>query len=200
MTKRQQRGEERRAQVLQATLRVLAREGTRGVTHRAVAKEAGTSLRSTTYYFSSREELLVEALRHYATTAIKRFDELAMPVEQLLQGRDNPLEVAAQMLAFTVLSDLGEDRDGLIAEYELVLEISRNPALEEDYRRWQESLERILRGYAGALGSPTPELDARLVLATLRGLEIEALARPGQPATAEDLAAVFRRLLGVMAG
>ncbi len=40
--------------MLDATLRVLAREGPRGVTHRAVAREAGTSVRATTYYVDSR--------------------------------------------------------------------------------------------------------------------------------------------------
>ncbi|MCC6524571.1 MAG: TetR family transcriptional regulator, partial [Polyangiaceae bacterium] len=67
-TSRKERGEAKRRAVLEATLRLLAREGPRGVTHRAVAAEAGTSLRATTYYFASREELLTEALRHYAAT------------------------------------------------------------------------------------------------------------------------------------
>ena len=77
---RQARGEETRREVLAATLRVLARDGTRGVTHRAVAAEAGTSVRATTYHFASREELLREALRHYADTAGSRIERLATPI------------------------------------------------------------------------------------------------------------------------
>lgn len=188
------RGEERRTQVLEATLRLLAREGPRAVTHRAVAREAGTSLRATTYYFSSRDELLVQALVHYARTAFDRFDRLREPLGSE-GGDDDPLEQAADVLASTVLSDLEEDRTGLVAEYELALEIGRRPELEPAFSDWQKRLEKLLAAYAGLLGSRRPELHARLVLATLRGLELEALAHPSRPPRREDLRGVFAELL-----
>ena len=192
--KRRAGSAERRARVLDATLRLLAREGPRGVTHRAVAAEAGTSLRATTYYFASRQQLLTEALQHYADRAIERFDALRVP----LSGDVDFVELAAAMLAQTVLSDLEEDRAGLVAEYELVLEIGRNQTLESTYRAWQDRLLALLAAYAEQFGSPDPQADARLVLATLRGLEIEALANPSAPPTHEQLAATFRRLLGAL--
>ena len=189
---RQERGAQRRAAVLDAALRVLARLGPRGVTHRAVAAEAGTSLRATTYYFSSRDQLLTEALLHYADKAVARFDELQVP---LPEAAPDAIDGAAHMLAHTVISDLEDDRVGLTAEYELVLEIGRNPSLEPAYRSWQARLEGILIGYGELFGASDPPRDARLVLAALRGLEIEALSRPSETPDRDDLAAVFRRLL-----
>lgn len=183
---------DKRARVLDATLRVLAREGPRGVTHRAVAEEAGTSVRATTYYFDSREHLLEEALRHYAETAVARFDHLAVA---LPDPPADAIDAAAGLLAQTVIGDLVEDRAGLVAEYELVLEIGRNPALEPAYRAWQTRLEEMLAGYARLFGSSDPEGDARLVLATLRGLELEALARPTAAPDLDDLRRVFARQL-----
>ena len=53
---------ERHAAILQATVRILVRDGLAAVTHRAVAREADVPLAATTYYFSSKEELLGEAL------------------------------------------------------------------------------------------------------------------------------------------
>ncbi len=53
----------------------------------------------------------------------------------------------------------------------------------------------MIQAYAELLGSSDPPRDARLVLATLRGLELEALARPSCPPTQEELIALFRRLL-----
>jgi DNA-binding transcriptional regulator YbjK len=188
--------------VLEATLRLLAQKGPRAVTHRAVAHEAGTSLRATTYYFGSRDELLVEALRHYAATALERFDTLAesLPLlpDRSLEPTPELLRAAAEILADTVLSDLAADRAGLVAEYELVLETSRQPTLEADYRAFQQRLEAILAAYARAFGSTDPALDARLALAALRGLELEALARPSTPPTRADLTAAFLRLLSGM--
>lgn len=197
--RRQRRGEERRLQVLDATLRVLAREGPRGVTHRAVAREAGTSVRATTYYFDSRDDLLEQALVHYADTAIARFDAFALPAESLGDG-DAALLAAATLLAHVVMSDLLADRDGLVAEYELVLEISRRASLEAAYGRWQARLEQLLTGYCQAFGSDEPAIDARIVLAALRGLEIEALARPSTPPDVQDLVAAFHRLLRRLLG
>lgn len=184
----QERSERKRRDVLEAAIRLLAREGPRAVTHRAVAAEAGSSVRATTYYFASREELLTEALRHYAQTAIERFDTIqaALPHGALL-----PVETAAELLAQTVLSDVVDDRPGLVAEYELVLETGRNAGLEAAYATWQKQLEAILARYAEAMGSADPKLHARIVLATLRGLEIEALARPSKAPRRADLKKIF---------
>lgn len=192
--RRQERGAERRRQVLEAALRLLAREGPRAVTHRAVAREAGTSLRATTYYFASREALLTEALEHYADQALSRFARIQADAPEVETDPD-PLETAVRLLAGAVVSDLSEDLGGLVAEYELVLEIRRRPELADCYARWQDALLSLLAGFAGRLGSPHPEAHARLVLATLRGLEIEALARPGAPPDPEALCDLFRLLL-----
>ncbi|MFW5876411.1 MAG: TetR/AcrR family transcriptional regulator [Myxococcota bacterium] len=192
-TPRQPRGEARRRQVLEATLRLLAREGPRGVTHRGVAEEAGTSARATTYYFASREELLTEALRHYAETALARFERIATTDPA---AREDPVGAAARMLADTVVSDLTEDRAGLVAEYELVLEAGRKPdELEAAYARWQAKLLDLLAAHARELGSTRPHEHARLVLATLRGLEIEALAHPTRHVDRDELCRIFRTLL-----
>lgn len=189
---RTEKGEQKRREVLEATLRLLAREGPRAVTHRAVAAEAGTSLRATTYYFASRDELLDAALRHYAELAIERFDAIAA----VLDGEpEDPLGLAASLLTASVLSDLDDPIGGLVAEFELVLEIARRPGLEPTYRAWQARLETMLEKHARWLGSEEPALDARLVLATLRGLEMEALARPSARPSSESIRAVFERLL-----
>ena len=61
-----------RAAIIEATIRLIGREGVDGVTHRAVARDAGVSLSSTTYHFASRDEIVSEALRHVADLEIER--------------------------------------------------------------------------------------------------------------------------------
>ncbi|NMD56846.1 MULTISPECIES: TetR/AcrR family transcriptional regulator [Tsukamurella] len=56
--------DERRAQLSDALARVAARDGLHAVSMRSVAAEAGVSLRLVQYYFTSKEQLLVGALRH----------------------------------------------------------------------------------------------------------------------------------------
>jgi len=51
-------GAKKKLRILEATLRLIVKEGIRGVKHRAIAKEAGVSLSSTTYYFKDIHDLL----------------------------------------------------------------------------------------------------------------------------------------------
>jgi DNA-binding transcriptional regulator YbjK len=51
------RGGQTRQKILDATLRVIAREGVRGTTHRAIASEADVQLSLTTYYFKDLNEM-----------------------------------------------------------------------------------------------------------------------------------------------
>src|SRR5690554_7202695 len=57
------KSEQRRRDILEATLRIIRTEGVRGVRHRAVAKEAKVPLAATTYYFKDIDELIVDAFR-----------------------------------------------------------------------------------------------------------------------------------------
>jgi DNA-binding transcriptional regulator YbjK len=56
-------GPERRKSLVEATVRVLMRDGVPGVTHRAVADEANLPLSATTYYFTSLDNLISETCR-----------------------------------------------------------------------------------------------------------------------------------------
>ena len=66
---RKARGEKRREEIIAAALRVIEREGVAGVTHRTVATEAGVPTTSTTYHFTSLDDLgaaIAEAAGHKA--------------------------------------------------------------------------------------------------------------------------------------
>ena len=56
-----------RRAILDATLRILRDHGLAELTHRAVAKEAGVSLALTSYHFSTKDNLISEALDLAAT-------------------------------------------------------------------------------------------------------------------------------------
>ena len=58
---RETQRERTRVRMLQAVLDIIVEKGMRAVRHRAVAKRAGVSLGSTTYHFSSIEDLITSA-------------------------------------------------------------------------------------------------------------------------------------------
>lgn len=147
------------------------------MTHRAVADEAGVSLRATTYYFETKSEMIREALRHYVKANIDRVDAVALS----FPSRGSKLDSAVDAIAAVVLEELRDPAAMLRAEYELILAISREPAYAPEYQELQRMLEIRLEALLAVIGSTSPREHARLVLAVTRGLQIEQLARPGAP-------------------
>lgn len=74
---------ERRTEIMEAVERLLARGGVNAVTMRAVAAEAGVSLRLVQYYGSTKDELLSATLERLADKSVERWR-----VRALRQGVD----------------------------------------------------------------------------------------------------------------
>ncbi|MFT4189566.1 MAG: TetR family transcriptional regulator [Aeromicrobium sp.] len=72
----QERSRERREALLEAALELFVEGGSRAVTHRAVATRAGLPSATTTYYFSSIEHIVREALSRHLTTWIETLRSL----------------------------------------------------------------------------------------------------------------------------
>ena len=60
------RGERTRQAIVEATQRVIARNGVAAVSHRSVAQEAGVNLSLTTYYFVDLYDLVAAAFRAFS--------------------------------------------------------------------------------------------------------------------------------------
>jgi TetR/AcrR family transcriptional regulator, regulator of biofilm formation and stress response len=190
-TGRYSRGVERSQQLLDAVVRLIGRVGVAGVTHRAVAQEAGVSLRATTYYFETKDEMIREALRHFVRENISRADAVA----QRFPSRSNKLESGVDAIASVMLQEISDPNDVLRTEYELILAISREPRYAPEYQELQRLLDVRLRALLSAMGSADPRRHARIVLAVTRGLQIEHMASPEARPSERSLRANLRALL-----
>jgi TetR/AcrR family transcriptional regulator, regulator of biofilm formation and stress response len=168
------RGEARRARILEAALTIVGREGTGAVTHRAVAAVAGVPLAATTYYFSSRDDLLAEALEHAAR------EDLAQLEREAAGFVSDPLTAAtlADRLTANVSGWLRGRRPALLAKYEISLESARRPALAATSRAWTDAYLRAIAPALELLGSPVAERDASIVFAAICGMVLDELAAP----------------------
>ena len=180
----------RREAVLEAALTIIARDGLRSLTHRSIAAEMGTSVRAATYHFASIEELIEAAFSWYVERALERFHLLAESLPASPSA-----EEAGEALWRALEIDLVSERRGLVLEYTVLLELERRPTLAPGFQVWQGALLALIERCARAMASPRPALHARLVLATLRGLELEALSRPGEAPRTDEVRAVFNELL-----
>jgi len=188
------RGEARRTRILEAVLTIVGRDGTGAVTHRAVAAVAEVPLAATTYYFSSRDDLLAEALEHAAR-------------EDLAQLERDAAEFCADPLSATTLADrltanvvgwLRGGRPALLARYEISLESARRPELAATSRAWTDAYLQAIAPALAKLGSPDPERDGWLVFTAVCGMVLDELAAP-QPEFEQAILrpAVERLLVGL---
>lgn len=170
------RGNSRRLLLLQTTLRLIGEQGIDAVTHRSVAEAAGVSLGSTTYWFSSRQDMLSQALEHFARLEIEGLHLRLEPI------RDRGLSTRRLVDEFTelLLPQLDRDRPRTIAQYAFMQEAARRPELEAICREWGRAWEDELVELFDSLGTRSPRLEARMFLAMLDGLLLEQLAAPDE--------------------
>jgi DNA-binding transcriptional regulator YbjK len=180
------RGEARRAQLLEAALRVIARGGVGAATHRAVAAEAGVPLGSTTYYFASRDDMVAQALE---LVVMRDRTALAQARDEVAAAATDPATLA-RAISKTLLRGLGDDPEVWVAEYELFIEASRRPELRDLAASWTKAEVDVLLPALERLGTRDPYRAAKQIVAALVGLSMEVLAHGGReqlPELVEDL-------------
>lgn len=191
------RGQARRRHILEAALRLAGTVGPDALTHRKVAEEAGVPLAATTYWFSSKEEIVAEAYALAAARDVERIAEVAATLDR--EGLPSGDDLAAR-LAELAARELHGERSGLIAAYALWLEAARRPALRATSRAWTDAYLAFAATLLQAAGSARPEQDAQLLMAALDGLVLEQLARDEADFEAEVLRPALERLIGALLG
>ncbi|WP_197319647.1 TetR/AcrR family transcriptional regulator [Saccharomonospora sp. NB11] len=176
---RRARGEKRRNEIIEATLRVIERDGVAGVTHRTVAKEAGIPTTSTTYHFASLDDLLI-------ATLISCARDMATEVYWMIDRARSRGSRGADEVANLLAEALGPRRGRTMAEYELYLLAARRPELRPAARRWLDVLTSMVQH--------DDEVPFRVFLAGIDGLLIQGLI-DDEPPTAEELRPVVDYLL-----
>jgi len=187
-----QSSEQRRLAILQAALRVMVRDGVRGVRHRAVAQEADVPLSATTYYFKDIHDLLADALTLYAKDVMENFvNPFWLKVHEwllinfpLYSGTDlkvalpSIIEHMVDVAVDEVLDRLNNHRDKLMTEqafWYAVLQDERLHGLALDY---SQSLLKDISQMLALIGVERPQEAGRLILMTIRHLEIQGLLQP----------------------
>ncbi|MER5772065.1 TetR family transcriptional regulator [Streptomyces sp. NPDC001985] len=173
---RRRRGEQRRRQLLDATVRVVHRGGPGAVTHRAVAAEAQVPKSVATYHFPSVDDLLTAALTDSA-------DAYATELARTLPADSTPAELCAHLA-----DHLNRRRERTLAEYELYLQAARRPALRPAAELWIALATRLAHRY-----TDDPATAAAFV-AALDGATLHAVMRD-EPLDPGRLTAVLTAVL-----
>lgn len=174
------RNETRRRAIADAGLSVLASEGSRGLTHRAIDQEAGLPLGTTSNYFRSRDAL-IEGL-------VDRIGERLAPTEDDLARR--AAEAPSPALFADYLRDivrrLTSDRDVTLALFELRLESTRRPEVAALISAWQRAGFEGDVTFNASAGLPGGRREIALFHYAIDGLLLDRLTTPIDPETSTD--------------
>ncbi|URN02690.1 TetR family transcriptional regulator [Actinomadura madurae] len=167
------RNTERRAALVDAAIEVLAREGARGLTFRAVDAEAGVPTGTASNYFTNRDDLFTQA----GGRIYERLTPDAATVAGVHKGpRD--LAKVTEILRETV-GRIAEFRTGYLALLELRLEATRRPALRAVLtERVRADVETNIAQHLDS-GLPGDATSVRLLYLALNWLIVEHLTLPG---------------------
>jgi DNA-binding transcriptional regulator YbjK len=127
---------QRREHLVQTALDVIAEVGVAGASHRVIARAADVPLGSTTYHFSSLDELLAAAFTVHA-------EHVAAALEQRMRHAPDR-EAALDALAEHLAQDLLDRRRPLVLAVELYLAAARRPALRTVTEAWMRRSRRAL--------------------------------------------------------
>jgi DNA-binding transcriptional regulator YbjK len=167
------RNPERRTALVDAGVEVLAREGARGLTFRAVDAEAGVPVGTASNYFAGRDDLLrqIDARLHERLAP-----DPAVLGELLTQPRDRSLVTA---FMHDLMARATGDRTGYLALLEMRLEATRRPELRASYTTSvREDLDHGMRFHRES-GLPGGDETVTVLYLAMLGLLLEHLTLPG---------------------
>lgn len=197
---RKENSDSRRADMITATLRVIARDGVRGATVRTISKEANVTQGLIRYYFQSKDELIAAAY-------VSHMEGLVIAAAEASQGRETALGRMAQFVRVALRAPVTSHEAVSIwaGFFELLLHDQRMLASHViSYEALRGQLQILIEDVFQEQGwEATPTRMRHLSIAgnaILDGLWIEggAMADAFEPGELEEIAVEsFSALLGV---
>ncbi|MFE5818326.1 TetR/AcrR family transcriptional regulator [Streptomyces sp. NPDC056479] len=163
---------ERRAALVDAGAEVLAREGARGLTFRAVDAEAGVPVGTASNYFTGRDDLLrqIDARLH-----VRLAPDPEVIAGLLTRPKDRSLVTA---FMHDLMDRATRDRTGYLALLEMRLEATRRPELRASFTRSvRGDLTEGIEFHRGA-GLPGGDEVVTVLYLAMLGLILEHLTLP----------------------
>ena len=186
----------RRRELLEAAVQVVASEGLRGLTHRAVDRRAGLPEGTTSAYLRTRQALQTALTEYVAVALAADVDALAVTLTAQPTGVPDEHDRAAELIQ-SLFERWLDERELLLARIELSLEASRNPAIAELLGGYQDQLVRVVEGVFEARHKPHDVRTAEAMVASFDGLLLAALSKPAAERRAfltSSLALILRAL------
>jgi AcrR family transcriptional regulator len=184
---------ERRAQLADAAIALLAAHGVHGVTHRAVDQRAGLPPGTASNYFRSREALLVAVAERVGELHYAEMDAAGAAEQPRSAGTQ---ERAADLIAESLMAAATTHRDRYLAIFELRLESLRRPALAAALAELFQRSIAVTVGHHASLGLDIPPAAVPALVTLYGGALFTLVSSPPEEisaALAQDIAGAIVR-------
>ncbi len=201
------KGEITRLRILNATLEVIAQQGLRSTTHRAVAAQADVQLSLTTYYFRDIDDLIEHAFRLFCERSQSRYQEVWAEVFEYLDGfspkelrkratREEICDELSKVATEYITTQILDKPTGLAVEQTFFTTVRLSPQLRELARQHRANLLEPITRMCSRFNKQDPEIDAELIFDSLSRLEYEALLIAPEAISELPIARLVRRQIG----
>jgi len=205
--KRRSKGEQTRLLILQSATEVLAKNGIKGTTHRAIANHANIQLSLTTYYFKDIQELVHQAFTLCSSQITAKTSLAWQPAVDLLTSvnktslrkvsekeklRNKLSEMATRHLINRIINSPVE----LAVEQLLFTEVQVSPQLLALANMHRATLLTPFIRLCKFFNSHDPHIDADIMLTVFTQLEYRNLAVPAKQLDTENIHEIVSRTIG----
>jgi DNA-binding transcriptional regulator YbjK len=207
--KRQSKGEKTRLLILQSATEVLAKNGIKGTTHRAIAKQADIQLSLTTYYFKDIQELVHQAFTLCSSQITAKTSLAWQPAIDLLSNvnkknlrkvsdKENLRDKLSHMITQQLVKSIVDSPVELTVQQLLFTEVQVSPQLHALADMHRTTLLAPYIRLCEFLSSRNPQIDADIMLTVFTQLEYRNVAMPSNVLALEKINATVRRVIGNM--
>ena len=185
----QDRSRLRREELLDAAIELFAEGGARGITHRAVASRAGLPPATTTYYFTSIDELIEEALSRHIGIWLQDLHRLtSTPIDAEVSLDDANGLISA---VFAVRST-----DIVALQLSIYLAAARNRHLRPKAAQALDAFEVLTAKMLHQVGVADADLLARSIVSVILGSAFGRLS--GRSTNDEEADMLYRSIRGLV--
>ena len=163
---------ERRQALLDAAIEVLAAEGSRGLTLRAVDKAASVPIGTTTNYFAHRGDLLSQVMLRIR----ERLTPDPAGVQRIMEA--GPTRDAVREMLHWLMERMRDNRSSGLALLELRLEATRRPELRAEMAGFLSTDLTANVDFHLASGLPGDQIGVLVMYLAMWGLIVDDLTAP----------------------
>lgn len=203
--------EQRRVEILEATLRIIVRDGMRGVRHRAVAAEAGVPLSATTYYFEDIHELIDDSFGLFVKRSTAHlakmwqlveedFRKIAESVDRDKSSLGEMVDRVVELVTARIQSNVREQSQELLLEPVFRQIAVSNDEMRPLYQAFMNLRLHMADVAVRSLGSSAPLEDAKLLTTLVCQMEYLGVVDGLSHYDIEANRAVLRRFLVLVSG